>query len=688
MRRSSVRATTLLVFASSSASLLSSACTKTQKISVNSDVRAPEVRTTPKHSPTTKARSVALLEQIQERLSGLSESESKQVQTLMRDLQATKNEDLLQKNLSTLLTVLKISDATVRLLELQWLAEMSTTKPGTALVRMPSLENEQPSPLASPSPTATPLETPTPAPNPDAQVTTAPCGSTPHGSQETRTRYLSASGATCSSEVQTRTCTNGAWGGWTGSFAFESCTATPVLTPVTFPGTFQNDSIGSQARFEWSVPGSWTTVRLAYGSNLAEIQAWDGSAGATLASGGVVTTHADCTGDELSDVGTSTGTKFNPGSSSNLLFADKCGINLSAVPAWSKRFFRLYAQSGTEETFSPVRGAGHAPPGMVLVAREDWPSDEFNANDTIPNYSGSFGRAPGVSTGPFDFAIDKYEMSGALTHCDAAGALFPCSSATKTTEAGASAKGALPNYESSWNTYKQACLNRSYEADFSPFVSVGDLAQANRYSQTVPTALRKVHMISDLEYYVASKDTPEENSAACNIQGNTLENTGHRAQCVSRYGARDLIGNLWEWTDSIFFDSNATKTEFLGTTQQATAAPVTHGVSFNVTNDLTKLYFNVFTPLLQFGASNSFSHSLQVAPETPSMGALWAWFGGCGECTGARGGGTFGHSWATVSEATGPLAASRTSYFIEGAAHQTLSSNGGKFGSRCAVVAP
>jgi hypothetical protein len=47
------------------------------------------------------------------------------------------------------------------------------------------------------------------------------------GANETRTRYLTATPATgvaCEPETQTRTCSNGSWGTWSGSFTAVSCT--------------------------------------------------------------------------------------------------------------------------------------------------------------------------------------------------------------------------------------------------------------------------------------------------------------------------------------------------------------------------------------------------------------------------------------------------------------------------------
>ena len=54
----------------------------------------------------------------------------------------------------------------------------------------------------------------------------ASCDETPHGSQETRTRYeadVVGKDGTCESEVQSRPCANGEWGEWSGEFTFETC---------------------------------------------------------------------------------------------------------------------------------------------------------------------------------------------------------------------------------------------------------------------------------------------------------------------------------------------------------------------------------------------------------------------------------------------------------------------------------
>ena len=54
----------------------------------------------------------------------------------------------------------------------------------------------------------------------------ASCDGSPHASVETRDRYELGSvsdGGECNKESQTRTCTDGTWGEWSGSFTFETC---------------------------------------------------------------------------------------------------------------------------------------------------------------------------------------------------------------------------------------------------------------------------------------------------------------------------------------------------------------------------------------------------------------------------------------------------------------------------------
>jgi hypothetical protein len=60
------------------------------------------------------------------------------------------------------------------------------------------------------------------------------CDSTPSGGMDSRIRYQAPSapaGSACAPETQTRTCTDGAWSDWSGSFAFEACSVDSGTCP-------------------------------------------------------------------------------------------------------------------------------------------------------------------------------------------------------------------------------------------------------------------------------------------------------------------------------------------------------------------------------------------------------------------------------------------------------------------------
>jgi hypothetical protein len=69
------------------------------------------------------------------------------------------------------------------------------------------------------------------------------CGNTVHGGQEKRTRYASAIGTpACQKEEQSRTCSDGTFSDWTGSYAVESCAIAFLGGCELFGGEFSCES--------------------------------------------------------------------------------------------------------------------------------------------------------------------------------------------------------------------------------------------------------------------------------------------------------------------------------------------------------------------------------------------------------------------------------------------------------------
>ena len=50
---------------------------------------------------------------------------------------------------------------------------------------------------------------------------------------------------------------------------------------------------------------------------------------------------------------------------------------------------------------------------------------------------------------------------------------------------------------------------------------------------------------TNAEWQMAAQGTPD--STACNVGTGSVANTGANAGCISSWGARDMVGNLWEW---------------------------------------------------------------------------------------------------------------------------------------------
>jgi formylglycine-generating enzyme required for sulfatase activity len=59
---------------------------------------------------------------------------------------------------------------------------------------------------------------------------------------------------------------------------------------------------------------------------------------------------------------------------------------------------------------------------------------------------------------------------------------------------------------------------------------------------------------SALEWYMAALGTPD-NLDVCNLSGGAVNQTGESPDCHSGVGAKDMIGNVWEWVDSDINDA-------------------------------------------------------------------------------------------------------------------------------------
>jgi hypothetical protein len=177
---------------------------------------------------------------------------------------------------------------------------------------------------------------------------------------------------------------------------------------------------------------------------------------------------------------------------------------------------------------------------MVLVAKESWPA-EYTASSDASHYDGhSIG---GGQFGPFDFAIDKYEATDVTAGNKALASYTFNANSPDSVKLVSQANSAVPAANSySWYAFKQGCENRTKDSVFATgFV---DASQVRR----------SFHLATDLEWFVSSAGTPDiAGSSYCNSDGalSAALNPGDAksALCLSDAGARDLIGNLLEWTD-------------------------------------------------------------------------------------------------------------------------------------------
>ena len=322
---------------------------------------------------------------------------------------------------------------------------------------------------------------------------------------------------------------------------------------------FQNDSEGSKARFYWEIitgDGAAPNVKLGYSSTKAAIQAWNCES--ALAGVTVVTDFASCTD-----------TTYRTAASGSLNSNAMCGFDLTAAPfsmaAWDYRYFKLCAQNSTSpnaQTITHFRVAGNVPSGMVMVHSDDWPIHEF-ANTTIT---------------PFTYAIDKWEayLSGGVVTNGTPGVCTSTNCISSSTGILSSVTAQTPRVFIDWYASRKGCANRT---------AVG---------YTGASTLRTIHLQTEMEQFVANYGTPDDQESTiggsnfligasqgiitsgylgCNtdmrhdytdsIYNNTeFFQTGDIAtkNCISRYGARDLIGNYGELLDGYYENTNSNTT--------------------------------------------------------------------------------------------------------------------------------
>jgi hypothetical protein len=333
---------------------------------------------------------------------------------------------------------------------------------------------------------------------------------------------------------------------------------------------FQNDSEGSKARFNWEIitaDGAAPTVKIGYSATKAGIQAWNCES--SLAGVTVVTDFANCTD-----------TTYRTSASGSLTSNAICGFDLAIAPfstsAWDYRYFKICAQNSTSpysQNLSTFRVAGNVPAGMVMVHQDDWPIHEF-ANTTIT---------------PFTYAIDKWEnylSSGSITN-GTPGVCTSTNCVSSSTGVLSSATAQSPQVNIDWYASRKGCANRT----------------AAGY--TGANTLRTIHLTTELENFVANYGTPDEEMTTwgsnpfghistsspgylrCNINmrhnyadstldGNEWFPTGDvgTKDCISRYGARDMIGNMGEILDGYYENLLSTTTrqvsQYWGTADRVT----------------------------------------------------------------------------------------------------------------------
>ena len=409
-------------------------------------------------------------------------------------------------------------------------------------------------------------------------------------------------GETCNSlaRQKSRLCLDGSCEEWdlSDAFTFSSCSETSVVT-TDLSATVFNDSVGHQARFRWANTSETTTVAIAFSADLNSIISWQGNTATVLPSGMVIENYENCSGQSLNDEGLFVDGEQYSSSFTNgpMNGAGRCGINLTAsdivggpLSPWERRYFKIAFLVDDRISFSKVYAAGNVPPGMVFVDKELWPEawfprDDFPVCDDPTGHLSSLGCR-------FDFAIDKYEVSDPSGSAVNRTGLYPNTFSV----ALESRKGAATAGSFNFNSFKQGCLNRSYLPELAPYVDVSDLDVSDSNFVFTPTPLRKVHMSTAITWIVASYTSPRTIPIDLSCRRDSLSVAGAIENCVSDFGAMDMVGNAWEFTDEVIDHPNDERDYLRGTTEEyINARPaVFDGVNYG--QYLTGFDFSTLTP--------------------------------------------------------------------------------------------
>jgi hypothetical protein len=396
----------------------------------------------------------------------------------------------------------------------------------------------------------------------------------------------------------------------------------PVFEPVIQASrtNFQNDSVGTTAAFYWKLNDlSNLKYRVLITSVWNDALKWDGEV--FNADTHTQTIDYNPSGFGNSEINNTcqnvfgTGLHYappvfqSPHSATSPQYSDYFCYNMSSLPKYAKRFFRLAVAKKTTHgvpsqwVLSQTQAAGNVPKGMVLVAKELWPNTENGSVvNEYPAWLPECGRsnegaptldfdltAAGTSTRArlhncrYDFAIDKFEpfaVSGTADNtnrfkpssevgCDFTGANLNGASSGQNATCLQGASSSVNNTTTtildaplnhadaltktitslSWYANKKACENRKTLASFTG-------ANSGYLGANV---LVQPRMATGVEWIVASAETPDTatgNDDFCRIHtsNTTFISQGSMPKCVSKFGMYDAIGNTFEYTDEISFD--------------------------------------------------------------------------------------------------------------------------------------